>query len=163
MSNPSAKPQGMQRADASGYEKRDASAKGIFWSVAGLLLVLVILEVVVHFVLAGFRQKPLSTDRYTGTIRHNPEARPNFPRLQISPVADLSDFRSKEAEMLANYGWVNQTAGIVRVPIDRAMELVLQQGLPARTNGQPGKAGPSSFELQQQRPKSKQPEIGGEQ
>jgi hypothetical protein len=35
--------------------------------------------------------------------------------------------------MLATYDWVDQKAGTVRIPIDRAMELIAQRGLPMRT------------------------------
>ncbi|MDB6056856.1 MAG: hypothetical protein JWO95_700 [Verrucomicrobiales bacterium] len=163
MPNPNAHPQGKQHVDASGYEKRDASAKGIFLCVLGLLVTLVVVDLIVHWIYTDFRKSPTPSDRYTGSVRAKQAAAsaPEFPRLQISPPADLSKFRVEEAEQLNTYGWVNQTAGVVRIPVERAMELVLQKGLPTRQNGQQGKAGPSDFELQQQRPNAKQPEAGG--
>ena len=36
------------------------------------------------------------------------------------------------AELLQGYHWVDQSAGIVQIPIDQAMDLVVQRGLPAR-------------------------------
>ena len=42
------------------------------------------------------------------------------------------DIRAGEERELQEYGWVDQAHGVVRIPIDRAMELVLQRGLPAR-------------------------------
>lgn len=153
----------MQHADAFGYEKRDANAKGIFFSVLGLFLVLVLIDVIVHFMVRDFRNAPTPADRYTGSVRKQEAAKaePAYPRLQISAPADLSAFREQEAEQLNTYGWINKTSGVVRIPIDRAMDLVLQKGLPTRQPGQPGKAGPSSYDLQHQRPNAKQPEIGG--
>ena len=35
--------------------------------------------------------------------------------------------------MLGSYGWVDKNAGVVRIPIDAAMKLTLERGLPART------------------------------
>lgn len=153
----------MQRADSFGYEKRDANAKGIFLTVLGLFVTLVLVDVIVHFIVKDFRNSPPPADRYTGSVRQRPAAanEPSYPRLQISPPADLSQFREEEAQQLTTYGWINQTAGVVHIPIDRAMDLVLQRGLPTRQEGQSGKTGPSSFELQHQRPQAKQPEIGG--
>jgi hypothetical protein len=153
----------MQHANASGYEKRDANAKGIFLSVAGLFVALVLIDVIVHFIVKDFKNSPTPADRYSGSVRHQQAAaaQPAFPRLQISAPADLSKFREEEAEQLNTYGWINKTAGVVRIPVNRAMDLVLQRGLPARKAGEPGKAGPSSYELQQERPNAKQPEIGG--
>ena len=51
-----------------------------------------------------------------------------------------------------------RTAGIVRIPIDRAMELVLQRGLPVRSGTNRNETGPSSYQLQQQRSQFAQPE-----
>jgi hypothetical protein len=39
----------------------------------------------------------------------------------------LADLHKKEAELSTKYGWVDQKAGVVRLPIDRAMELTVQQ------------------------------------
>ena len=38
----------------------------------------------------------------------------------------------QEEQTLHSYGWVDQQAGVVRIPIDRAMELLAQRGLPTR-------------------------------
>ncbi|HEV2330417.1 MAG TPA: hypothetical protein VGY56_16670 [Verrucomicrobiae bacterium] len=38
-------------------------------------------------------------------------------------------------QKLNSYGWVDRSNGIVRIPIDRAMDLLMQRGLPTRTNG----------------------------
>jgi len=162
MSSPSAHPQDKEHVEAYGYEKSDANAKGIFISVVVLFVALVLVDLIVHWIIADFKKTPTLGDQFSGSVRQTQVA-PAFPRLQISPPADLAKFREAESQQLNSYGWVNQTAGVVRIPIDRAIELVLQRGLPTRQNGQPGKAGVSSFQLQQQRPNDKQPEIGGPQ
>lgn len=46
------------------------------------------------------------------------------PRLQIDPKADLETLRQRNQEVLNSYGWVDRGKGIVRIPIDRAMELL---------------------------------------
>ncbi|MGZ4964857.1 MAG: hypothetical protein ACXWIU_04760 [Limisphaerales bacterium] len=165
MPNHSAKPQGKQHVDAVGYEKRDANAKGIFLAVLGLFIALALVDLIVHWIVSDFRKSPTPGDRFSGSVRQRQAAatEPVYPRLQISPPADLSKLREEEAQELNTYGWINQTAGVVRIPVDRAMELVLQKGLPAREKGQPGRAGVSSYELQLQRAKDKQPETGGPQ
>ncbi len=38
-------------------------------------------------------------------------------------------------EKLTSYGWVDKEGGIARIPIDRAMEVMLQKGFPARADG----------------------------
>ena len=47
------------------------------------------------------------------------------PREQPNPVIDLQALRAREDAEITNYGWINRTSGIVRIPISRAMELVL--------------------------------------
>jgi hypothetical protein len=39
----------------------------------------------------------------------------------------LAELRKKEAELTTKYGWVDQKAGVVRLPIERAMDLTVQQ------------------------------------
>lgn len=56
--------------------------------------------------------------------------------LLVNEPANLQTFRAKELETLTTYGWVDQNAGTVRLPIDVAKDLVLSRGLPVRTGGQ---------------------------
>ena|SRR5690625_590714 len=39
----------------------------------------------------------------------------------------LHDQREREQEELNSYGWINRDEEIVRLPVDRAMELVLEE------------------------------------
>ena len=57
---------------------------------------------------------------------------PPEPRLQTNPRQDLADLRRREDAILSTYGWVDKNAGVVRIPIDEAMKLTLERGLPAR-------------------------------
>jgi hypothetical protein len=56
------------------------------------------------------------------------------PSLQTTPWADLTKLRADEHAYLHSYGWVDQTAGIARIPIDRAKEMLLQKGLAVRAD-----------------------------
>jgi hypothetical protein len=64
----------------------------------------------------------------------NPNALPPEPNLMFNEheATNQQDFRADENKMLNGYGWVDQTHGIVRIPVDRAMDLLVQRGLPAR-------------------------------
>ncbi len=59
------------------------------------------------------------------------------PALQTQPFRDVYMLRSEEAAKLQNYGWIDKDGGIARVPIDKAMDLLLQRGLPVRTDAAP--------------------------
>jgi hypothetical protein len=55
------------------------------------------------------------------------------PQLETDERTELNDERLREADALSTYGWVDQKAGTVHIPIDRAMELLAKQGLPVRS------------------------------
>lgn len=58
------------------------------------------------------------------------EILPPEPRLQASPSSDLRALRAGEEGQLNNYNWVDRQKGIVSIPIDRAIELTAQRGIP---------------------------------
>jgi hypothetical protein len=57
---------------------------------------------------------------------------PPEPRLQVSPQSDRRAILTNERSILDSYGWVDRQAGIVRMPIERAIELLTERGLPSR-------------------------------
>jgi hypothetical protein len=65
---------------------------------------------------------------------------PPEPRLEEAPASDLLEMRTAEDQVLTHYAWLDQQNGIVRLPIDRAMELIAQRGLPARKESGPQSA-----------------------
>src|ERR1700691_2188855 len=65
---------------------------------------------------------------------------PPEPRLEETPATDLQEMRAAEDQVLHNYRWLDQANGIVRLPIDRAMDLIAQRGLPARKESGPQSA-----------------------
>jgi hypothetical protein len=62
---------------------------------------------------------------------------PPEPRLQTTPVTDLKEMRAAEDKILNGYSWVDQAHGVVRVPIDRAIDMLAQRGLPSRPENGP--------------------------
>jgi len=62
---------------------------------------------------------------------------PPQPRLQEHPWEELQQLRARENKELATYGWQDQKAGIVRIPISRAIDMVAEKGLPYQQAGQP--------------------------
>jgi hypothetical protein len=56
------------------------------------------------------------------------------PRLQAEPVKDLAQMHENEDALLTSYGWVDQSRGIARIPIDQAINIVAQKGLPVHVS-----------------------------
>lgn len=119
-----------------GHEERDVRvgalftiAFSVFVCCAGCFLV----------VSAMWRYFSLHDPAKTGERANIPlTAVENFPqpRLQVQSGGDLQKLRAAEEADLNSYGWVNRDATIVRVPIDRAMQLLMQRGLPDVGAGQ---------------------------
>ena len=57
------------------------------------------------------------------------------PLLEKDEHTKIDDLRSKEEKTLYSYGWVDEKAGTVHIPIERAMDLIVQRGLPVRGQG----------------------------
>jgi hypothetical protein len=51
------------------------------------------------------------------------------PRLETNERSEINNFRLGEEQTLNSSGWVDQNAGVVRIPITKAMELIAQRGL----------------------------------
>jgi len=64
------------------------------------------------------------------TVPQVPTVLPPQPRLQPNPALDFQALHATQEAELNSYGWVDQSKGIVHIPIDRAMELLAQQNLP---------------------------------
>lgn len=63
---------------------------------------------------------------------------PPLPRLQSVPNSDLQRYRQQQEQRLTSYGWVDRSAGVVHMPIDRAMDLIAER---ADTIASPDAAG----------------------
>ncbi len=54
------------------------------------------------------------------------------PKLLVNEPANLAQYRQRQRESLTTYGWMDRNTGVVRIPIDRAKDLILERGLPVR-------------------------------
>jgi hypothetical protein len=59
---------------------------------------------------------------------------PPEPRLQPEPVSELKKMRDNEEILLTTYGWVDSSKGTVHIPIDQAIDIVAQKGLPSKVS-----------------------------
>jgi hypothetical protein len=118
-----------------GHERRDLSPRAIAAFAAGLLAMTVAVQLAMAWMFGWFKgQEPPeeSASVHWGEPREAPS-----PRLQVQPVADLKALREEEDRVLSSYGWTDRAAGAIRIPIDRAMDIIAAQGLPARGGAPP--------------------------
>ena len=116
------------------HEESDANIGAVLGFGAALIVTAAIIHLLI-FVLFGYfnsREGVQVTAEYPLAASQGPREPPE-PRLQTNPRQDMADLRAKEDEWLGSYGWVDKNAGFVRIPIDAAMKLTLERGLPSRT------------------------------
>jgi hypothetical protein len=123
------------------FEREDLGAKPIIIFLVSLIIGCVLVAIVLRG-MYGYLDKyetqhqpvqsPLvqQTTRDTRTVQPGDITKFPQPRLESHETVEINAFRLQEAETLHSYGWVDQQGGVVRIPIDRAMELLAQRGLP---------------------------------
>ncbi len=118
------------------HESTDAATRPVWWFLAGLLVFILgsVYLMVAVFRWAGSVPLPME-EREQPSALFPAQQVPPSPRLQTAPQRDLYEMRRHEDSILTTYGWVDQKAGVARIPIDRAMDLLLKRGVPARADG----------------------------
>jgi hypothetical protein len=116
-----------------GHEVRDLTPRQAILPL-GLLLVAILGILVVVTIFEALVLGP--SGNYLPirpSLASQPSAPPApAPSLETANGQVLQELHAKEDALLNNYGWIDQKAGAVRIPIGRAMELLVQRGLPSR-------------------------------
>jgi hypothetical protein len=136
------------RHESAEYEREDLDARSVFTFLMGLfvmgVLVFGFLKVMLHVFEAynrshqppqhplAMKSVPVPEDAGMGKSKDGIKAAFPDPRLEEDEIHQLREFREGEEQKLYTYGWVDQTAGTVHIPIERAMQLIVERGLPTQ-------------------------------
>lgn len=146
---------GPEEVDASaGYEKTDVGVTGIIVFLTALAILAAVTGILCYgigkVINARMDREDGPTSKWAKTVNirslgnmpNSPEMQSKVaeltqqfptPRLQADGTdggEDLVDLHEREDLLLNNYSWIDQSKGAVRIPIERAMELIAQRGLP---------------------------------
>ena len=121
------------------HETSDVNIRAIFGFGIGLAMTTVGIGFAVWLLFQYFTAREARTVFTEYPLAVQEPRQPPGPRLQTNPRQDLSDLRAREDERLNSYGWVDKNTGVVRIPIERAMQLVVERGLPTRPAGEPAR------------------------
>jgi hypothetical protein len=117
-----------------GHETSDANAKSVTINGIGLSVGLMVFGILfcwgVYALLKPYSPTPGEGPRTFATV--DSTNLPPLPRLQADPEITLAPFVEEQEARLNSYGWVNKDSGIVHIPIERAMKLTVERGLPAQ-------------------------------
>ena len=115
-----------------GHETSDVSIGAIVKFGIGLAVAALLIHVVMWGLFRvmdareGKRDRPIPPLVAAALRRTPPE-----PRLERDALSPRRRMQVEEDTALTTYGWVDRDAGIVRIPIERAMEILVERGLPA--------------------------------
>ena len=122
-----------QHTPGAGHEETDIDV----WAVGKFAVALALVAVAALVLLLGLFRYLLSREggppsgRSQVAASEPAKAFPQ-PQLQESEVLDLKAIRAAEDRVLHSYEWIDPEANVVRIPIDRAIDLLAGRGLPSR-------------------------------
>jgi hypothetical protein len=115
-------------SQATGGFDREIGLRGLVLFVVALVGLLVVAGVLMYLLSSGLREARVAADPPLPKL---PEARQPYeikgPRLQADPAAELIEMRAEEDHRLSTWGWADEANGLAQVPIERAMELLVEQ------------------------------------
>ncbi len=118
------------------HERTDVDVPSLITIVFLLLLSCLIITLVVWGMMHYFKLHEPSKTAGQANLPVTSSAEFPKPRLEIKGAADLAKLRAAENADLDSYGWIDRKSGTVRIPIDRAIQLLLERGLPDVGRGQ---------------------------
>ena len=113
--------------NGAGHERTEVSVRLIVVSLAFLAVATAIVFVLVVGIFRYF----YATSSAEEATRLSQPVVPPEPRIEVAPYEQLQQLRAKEDHVLNTYAWVDKQSGKVRVPIDKAIDLLAAKGLPS--------------------------------
>jgi hypothetical protein len=114
------------------FEDKDVRASAILKFAVYLFFATIAVLFLMQRLYVGFARFEASQQPPPPIMQTAPDRQAPLPRLQVLPTKDLEELRRNENATLSSYGWVDPPTGIVRIPIEEAMRLVTERGLPVR-------------------------------
>jgi hypothetical protein len=125
------------------YEKRDANPRALVYFILIMAAILAATSLSLIWLFKHYQKV-----ENPGSVVAAPFAAarplPPPPRIQPNPSADMQGYMQSQQDLLNSYGWIDRQEGVVRLPIDRAMQLLLERGLLTRPPNTPDNGAPDT-------------------
>jgi hypothetical protein len=137
------------------YEREDLGTKGVFAFMIGLAVT----GFITYFIIVGMYRfldnyehsqmsnaSPLDTSKgASARVITQEDVNKIFkdngaPLLEVNERGQLRDFLMRQEDQLNSYGWIDEKAGVAHIPIERAMELTAERGIPVYPQSQQAQA-----------------------
>lgn len=117
----------MADVEEKSYETRDFTVRAVALFFGGVVI-LGLLALVAMFGLIRMMTERQGVGGASVMAKPDPAQDPPAPRLQIAPIQEWQQMRAEEEAQLQNYSWIDREKGIAAIPIERAMELLVERG-----------------------------------
>jgi hypothetical protein len=115
------------------HEESDVNVGAILGYGVGLFVVALVAHVFLWWLLGTYNRQVLRTQTQAYPMAAGQQGQlPPTPRFQDNPQRDMRELRAKQQQLLNGYAWINREVGVARIPIEEAMRLVVERGVPAR-------------------------------
>jgi len=118
------------------HEESDINVRGIIWFVVVLAGIVLAVDIAMWGMFKVLNHMEAANDPVVSPLarpsRGASEPPPGPNALQTAPWVDLKEFRAGQEARLHGFGWVDESSGVARIPIDKAKELLLKKGIPVR-------------------------------
>jgi hypothetical protein len=124
-------PQATRTAETThGHAANSVSVRGLVIFASSLVILGIVVELILGGVINGLYRESKSAHELAAPRFQDDSAEYPAPRLQANPAGELTSFKEEELARLNGYGWVDEKKGIAHIPIDRAIEILAEKGLP---------------------------------
>jgi hypothetical protein len=114
------------------YEASDIDPRRVILIGAGLLATVLVIMTVTYIIYGFVSGRYLGRQPPASSLAHTRAPTPE-PHLSVNAPEELRQLRATENAALNSYAWVDKENGTVRIPIDRAIEVLAKKGLPTRS------------------------------
>ncbi len=121
------------------YDATDVTPRAVLSFLMYLGLAIVVALLVVWWSLVLIESRAARFDQPPSPVRQGiKEPEPPEPRLQgvpghaSDPQQDLREYLSETQKELSSYGWVDEKAGVAHIPVEDAMRIIADKGLPQK-------------------------------
>ena len=107
------------------FEERGANPRTLGWIFLGIFICGILIHKPVYLV---YRIFAANTVPLVQLLNEQPLLGRGKIPLEVNSLPVVEAYRERQKQLLSGYEWVNPQKGIVRIPIERAMDLVIERG-----------------------------------
>lgn len=115
------------------HEVHDIQLRPILLFGLSLVIAAVVIHLALWWLMRVWTERPLTPSFQLPPAAVTPGPMQG-PALHPLPASELDQLLSEQAQRTETYGWIDRQGGVVHIPIERAMQLLVERGLPARAN-----------------------------